>query len=94
MTMQDNNLPLPRRSFMQSLALASAGLYLGSTSVFGQDQRLATPGATVATSYGQVRGLLRDGIQHPGPECRITLSSASAAIRPQAQASRHRLYSP
>ena len=63
MTMQDNNLPLPRRSFMQSLALASAGLYLGSTSVFGQDQRLATPGATVATSYGQVRGLLRDGIQ-------------------------------
>jgi para-nitrobenzyl esterase len=61
--MKDNNLPLARRSFMQSLALASTGLYLGGTSAFAQDQRLSTPGATVATSYGQARGLLRDGIQ-------------------------------
>lgn len=55
---------LKRRSLVQSLAVASAGICLGGFTplALAQDVRLAKPGATVATQNGQVRGLRRDGI--------------------------------
>jgi len=51
-----------RRSFITGIA--GAGLYTGvfSPVLLAQDQRLASVGATVKTRYGQVRGLVREGI--------------------------------
>ena len=56
---------LDRRNFIGSGAAVAAGLAFGSLplKVLGQDRRLATAGGTARTQYGQVRGLLRDGVQ-------------------------------
>jgi para-nitrobenzyl esterase len=53
-----------RRRFLQSSAASAALLGLGGpAALFAQDQRLARPGATVRTTSGSVRGLVRDEIQ-------------------------------
>lgn len=54
--------PINRRTFVQSSAVTAAGLLIGSGGVFGQDMRLTTIGPTVATQYGRVRGLIKDGV--------------------------------
>lgn len=58
---------MQRRKFMQH-TLAAAALFglvgLGrSATLFAQDQRLAKPGATVKTTAGSVRGLVREDVQ-------------------------------
>jgi para-nitrobenzyl esterase len=57
-------LQLDRRTFMGGVA-ASAGLAFGALSLpaAAQDRRLAAIGGTAKTQYGQVRGLLKDGVQ-------------------------------
>jgi para-nitrobenzyl esterase len=53
-----------RRRFLQSSAASAALLGLGGpAALFAQDQRLARPGATVRTTSGSVRGLVREDIQ-------------------------------
>jgi para-nitrobenzyl esterase len=53
-----------RRRFLQNSAASAALLGLGGpAALFAQDQRLARPGATVRTTSGSVRGLVRDEIQ-------------------------------
>ncbi len=53
-----------RRTFLQTAAAGAALLGLsGPTALFAQDQRLAKPGATVRTTAGSVRGLVREDIQ-------------------------------
>jgi para-nitrobenzyl esterase len=53
-----------RRTFLQTAAAGAALLGLGRTStLFAQDQRLAKPGATVKTTSGSVRGLVREDVQ-------------------------------
>ncbi len=53
-----------RRTFLQTVAASAALLGLsGPSIVFAQDQRLAKPGATVRTTAGSVRGLIREDIQ-------------------------------
>jgi hypothetical protein len=56
---------LDRRTFIGSGAAAALGIAFGSLplKVLGQDRRLATIGGTATTTAGQVRGLLRDGVQ-------------------------------
>lgn len=55
---------MPRREFLSSSAAGAALLGFGvPASVFAQDQRLAKPGATVKTTAGSVRGLVREEIQ-------------------------------
>ena len=53
-----------RRKFLSASSLATAGLALSSfvPSAYAQDRRLTTIGGTVATRYGRVRGLLKDGV--------------------------------
>jgi para-nitrobenzyl esterase len=55
---------LHRRTFLQT-AITSAALlgFGGASALFAQDQRLAKPGATVKTTSGSVRGLVRDAVQ-------------------------------
>ena len=56
---------LDRRTFIGTGAAAAAGLAFGGLplEVLGQDRRLAAIGGTAKTQAGQVRGLLRDGVQ-------------------------------
>ena len=56
---------LDRRTFIGTGAAAAAGLAFGGLplKVLGQDRRLAAIGGTAKTQAGQVRGLLRDGVQ-------------------------------
>jgi para-nitrobenzyl esterase len=65
MTENRKRNPESRRGFVRSLAVGSSALWLGGFmhKALAQDQRLAVPGATVSTTYGQARGLLRDGVQ-------------------------------
>jgi len=53
-----------RRGFLETGAMATAGLALGGAAarVAAQDQRLVTIGATAATQAGRVRGLIKDGV--------------------------------
>jgi para-nitrobenzyl esterase len=53
-----------RRTFLETGAMATAGLALGGTAtrLLAQDQRLVTIGATAATQAGRVRGLIKDGV--------------------------------
>jgi para-nitrobenzyl esterase len=52
-----------RRHFLQSSAAAALLGLAGPAVLFAQDQRLAKPGATVRTTSGSVRGLVREEIQ-------------------------------
>ncbi|MDY6984164.1 MAG: carboxylesterase/lipase family protein [Pseudomonadota bacterium] len=53
-----------RRTFTRQALAAAALLGLGrSARLFAQDQRLAKPGATVKTTTGSVRGLVREDVQ-------------------------------
>ncbi|MES2605727.1 MAG: carboxylesterase family protein, partial [Pseudomonadota bacterium] len=62
--MKKNNTTLDRRDFMQATVAGAALLGLGvPASLLAQDQRLAKPGATVRTTDGSVRGLVREDIQ-------------------------------
>ena len=62
--MKKNNTSLQRRHFMQASIAGAALLGLGvPASLWAQDQRLARPGATVKTTDGSVRGLVREDIQ-------------------------------
>jgi len=56
---------LDRRSFLGSSVAAGASLAFGglTLSASAQDRRLAAIGGTAKTQYGQVRGLLKDGVQ-------------------------------
>jgi para-nitrobenzyl esterase len=55
---------LTRRHFLASTLAGGALLGFGMPrSVFAQDQRLAKPGATVKTTAGSVRGLVREDVQ-------------------------------
>ena len=56
---------LDRRTFLGAGVAAGASLAFGGfvPSASGQDRRLATVGGTAKTQYGQVRGLLKDGVQ-------------------------------
>ncbi len=56
---------LDRRTFIRTGTAAAAGLAFGGLplKVLGQDRRLAAIGGTAKTQAGQVRGLLRDGVQ-------------------------------
>jgi para-nitrobenzyl esterase len=55
---------IDRRAFLGTSVLATAGLAIGGLplSVLAQDRRLTTVGGTARTQYGQVRGLLKDGV--------------------------------
>jgi para-nitrobenzyl esterase len=55
---------LDRRTFLGASVAAGAGLAFGGFAVTAaaQDRRLATIGGTAKTQYGQVRGLLKDGV--------------------------------
>ena len=62
--MKKNNTSQQRRHFMQASIAGAALLGLGvPASLWAQDQRLARPGATVKTTDGSVRGLVREDIQ-------------------------------
>ena len=62
--MKNNNSSQQRRHFMQATMAGAALLGLGvPASLWAQDQRLARPGATVKTTDGSVRGLVREDIQ-------------------------------
>ena len=55
---------IDRRSFMGASLAAGAGLAFGlPLTSLAQDRRLTTVGGTAKTKYGQVRGLLKDGVQ-------------------------------
>ena len=55
---------MQRRSFLRTTLGTAALLGLGGpAALFAQDQRLAKPGATVRTTAGAVRGLVREDIQ-------------------------------
>lgn len=61
---KNNNTLMQRRTLLQSGAAGAALLGLGvPAGLFAQDQRLAKPGATVKTTAGSVRGLVREDIQ-------------------------------
>ena len=62
--MKNNNSSQQRRHLMQATMAGAALLGLGvPASLWAQDQRLARPGATVKTTDGSVRGLVREDIQ-------------------------------
>ena len=62
--MKNNNTSHQRRHLMQATMAGAALLGLGvPASLWAQDQRLARPGATVKTTDGSVRGLVREDIQ-------------------------------
>jgi para-nitrobenzyl esterase len=55
---------LDRRTFLGASVAAGAGLAFGGfgMTAAAQDRRLTTVGGTAKTQYGQVRGLLKDGV--------------------------------
>src|SRR5689334_2101280 len=55
-----HHTPMNRRDFINTTALASAGLLIDTPLVLGQSR---TPGATVETSAGKVRGYLENSVQ-------------------------------
>jgi para-nitrobenzyl esterase len=55
---------IQRRALLQSAIASAALLGLGGPSMlFSQDIRLSRPGATVKTTYGSVRGVVREDVQ-------------------------------
>lgn len=53
-----------RRSFLQTTMATAALLGLsGPSALFAQDIRLSKPGATVKTTYGSLRGVVREEVQ-------------------------------
>ena len=56
---------LDRRTFLGAGVAAGASLAFGSFAfnAAAQDRRLTTVGGTARTLYGQVRGLIKDGVQ-------------------------------
>ena len=65
MTNKNNKVQLNRRSFLSSTAIGTAGMYLGAQAPLSlaQDLRISEVGDTVSTHHGQIRGLMRDGVQ-------------------------------
>src|SRR5690242_10048935 len=53
-----------RRTFIGAGLAAGAGMAFGlPLTALAQDRRLTTVGGVAKTKYGQVRGLLKDGVQ-------------------------------
>jgi para-nitrobenzyl esterase len=59
-----NRSDLSRRTFLETGAMAAAGLFVGSASdrSFAQEIRLTEVGGTAQTQYGRVRGRLKNGV--------------------------------
>tara|TARA_R110000824_G_scaffold288508_5_gene476895 strand:- start:21183 stop:22823 length:1641 start_codon:yes stop_codon:yes gene_type:complete len=90
LTHKNNKKLINRRSFLGSTSIGAAGLYLGTQAPFAlaQDMRLATVGSTVATRFGRVRGLVREGVeQFWGVPYGASTAGANRFMAPQAPAS-------
>lgn len=57
-----NRSDLSRRTFLETGAMAAAGLFAGAAPLLAQDLRLTEVGGTARTQYGRVRGRLKNGV--------------------------------